>query len=407
MVARVFLFLVCFGVAFAEQPFLELEPLYLGDQPLFPGQRAWVGYRLRYNLSIDLAEEKLPLLEAQGFKKIGEKEIRTKEEQGVTTRQILQRIEAVTAGKFTFPPATVAGFGYKEEGGRKTYLKAEFRGSTSDVVLEVADFPEKGKLPSFSGAVGSFSVASSLETSPDVHQGDPLNVRLEISGKGDFETVRLPDLCCQPGFSGFFGFSDLPPSMDSSADKQVFHLQLQPKNWLVKELPPIYFTSYDPASKTYKTVSTKPLSLKVDAPLPVLEQKESVAKERVQVQRGFIFIPSRLGDLSLLIAWFSEVNPLLLLLPAASVLMAYNFWRERKKPQSFSYLQEALRVKDQDAAFLLLEQALKCARSEGRILNGEGYDALRKKIELRRYSTMKSFSFEEALKELKELWPGL
>ena len=57
-------------------------------------------------------------------------------------------------------------------------------------ILEVKPLPP-GAPPSFSGAVGSFSMTS--EANPKrVQVGDPITIKAEIAGRGNFDRVDAP-----------------------------------------------------------------------------------------------------------------------------------------------------------------------------------------------------------------------
>ena len=71
------------------------------------------------------------------------------------------------------------------------------------------------------------------------------------SGRGELNTLSLPNISCQPGFSGFFDFGDLPAGEKNDKGSKTFILELRPISTLVTSIPSIEFSSFDPVDKQY------------------------------------------------------------------------------------------------------------------------------------------------------------
>jgi hypothetical protein len=390
-----------------ETPFMVMEVIFTGDDPLYPGQRAWIGYKIQFNRSIDLAVEELPLLSPEGFKKLGELQIRDQEVNGVTTRQILQRVEAVTPGNYLFKKSVIQGFMYKEgPGGVKQYLRPALQAEVNPVQMVISAFPEKEKPSSFEGAVGSFKIQSTLAGPAEVSVGDPLKVRLEISGKGEFETLQLPDFCCQPGFSGQFRLSDLAPEVDTKEDRKIFLIDFFPLSGFLKAFPPIFFTFFGPSKNSYQTITTDSLpidvretwpELPVKAPRDVLKA-EDAGKSYSRVLPGLSFY-------TLLLSWWDGWH-LLLFIPLLGALVGMAFWLKFKKPQQTAeeLLNRAFDQREKEQFFPLLQKALERAVEEGFVVDDQKYRAISLKIERRIYSQDHSWNAKQALTEVEALW---
>lgn len=387
------------GAQEEEVPYIKLEPLFSGTQPLYPGQRAWIGYKLEFNRSIDLSVEELPLLNAEGFKKLGEKQILDKQEGNVSTRQILQRIEAVAPGKFTVPASKVSGYGYEEDGaGNKAYQKPLLSDAVGSFELEVADFPTEGKPLSFRGAVGVFSIESVLLSPATVARGDPVKVKVTVAGNGEFETMQLPDLCCQPGFSGFFKESELPPLIEVEENKKIFTFSLFPQNPFVSQVPSIEFSYFDPQKRTYGTVRTAPLPLKVTAPVPKIAS-QIVNKPVSQTAEPLIPLPL-LTKAEIPLVYWDGWN-LLILLPLTGVmvwlLILLRDWGRRVT--SRSYYEKALKSKERESALRNLEIALRL-----HFKGTEGGAVLLEKVEEERFGQNKEGDLHQLFEEAGKVW---
>lgn len=263
---------------------LNFENIVDGSQTLFPGQRIRLGYRYTYSGSIELTTEKLPLLDAEGLQKIGAKNIKDFAKENLNVREITQEVQATKPGTFTFGPSSVQGYAYTvDANGRRTYLKPQVQAGTLPVTVTVKPFPDKDRPPSFNGAVGPFDLFKvSLLSSPNISVGDKIILSVEIGGKGQLENVPLPELCCQPGFSGLFSMSDLPPSEQAKGPStKQFTVEMRVLSASVKQLPPVEFAYFDPEDQTYKILRSQPIPLTVTA-LPPAEPAAPIPKKEAQ-----------------------------------------------------------------------------------------------------------------------------
>lgn len=382
--------------------FIKLEPLFSGTSPLYPGQRAWIGYRIEFNRSIDLTEEVLPFLAIEGLKRLGEKQVIDKQEGGVSVRQILQKIEASSIGKFQIPASKVSGYSYVEGfDGKKQYQQPLLSATADEFSLEVVDFPAAGKPASFRGAVGVFSVTAALLSPSTVMRGDPIKMKITVSGKGEFETLQLPDLCCQPGFSGYFKESDLPPLIESEENKKSFVLELYPQTSFIRQVPSIEFSFFDPLKKAYGIVKTDHIPLTVTAHLPQLpiEQEELRTNQKSADLEKQIPMPS-LNKLELPLIYWDGWN-ILFILPVTAFLVWFLFLlREwKKRVTSFDYFSQAKRERSREKALHYLEVALKM-RFRGEP-NGDKY---LEKVEKERFSKEKTLDLKELFEETGRVW---
>jgi hypothetical protein len=250
---------------------LQIEPLIIGETTLYPGQRIQVGYRYIFNYSQDLSSEFVPLVEAKGFKKIGGKTSETKMSGDLVHLDVLQFIEAVEPGDFHFPSARIEGRAWRRGYlGQKDFAVNESFAESEAVTLTVLPFPKIGQPASFNGAIGEkLSFKTALLTSDEVAVGDKMTLELTIAGNGELATAPIPELCCQPGMSGFFRLSDLPPLEAVKGAMKTFKVDMRPLNNKITEIPALEFTYFNPKDKTYHTVKSEPIPVVVtgmDAP---------------------------------------------------------------------------------------------------------------------------------------------
>lgn len=247
----------------ATQPSLRLDAGIIGKATLYPGQYTKLAYRYYYSGDIQLTSEKLPLLDAEGMVKIGEKEFKNYSQDGLSVNQILQKVQAVKPGTFSYGPSSVEGIAYKDEDGKRIPLPDKLFSSAPIVTVTVVPFPDKDRPVAFNGAVGEYQFKVYLESLAEVKIGDEISVVIEIIGKGNLQAVPLPDIAIQPGFSGFFKFNDLPPIENIQGNTKKSIVRLRPLSEGINAIPSIAFAFFDPASNRYQVVHSQSIPITV------------------------------------------------------------------------------------------------------------------------------------------------
>lgn len=133
--------------------------------------------------------------------------------------------------------------------------------------VRILPLPEEEKPPSFTGIVGAFEVASSVQPEQGF-VGSPLRFEIRLLQHRLPETLDLPALKTFPGFSGRF---DLPPDRGlpglESTDRgwvRTFRQSIRPLSTGVEFVPGIRLSYFDPVTGTYETVETPRLPLQIN-----------------------------------------------------------------------------------------------------------------------------------------------
>src|SRR3989440_1378521 len=134
------------------------------------------------------------------------------------------------------------------------------------VSLEVKALPPSTP-PTFSGAVGSFSMTA--EANPKrVQIGDPITIKAAISGRGNFDRMNAPELSDERGWHKY------PPSSNFKQDDDVgisgtktFELVVSPNEKLTR-VPPLAFSYFDPVKEKYVTLQSEAVPLIVEGNAP-------------------------------------------------------------------------------------------------------------------------------------------
>lgn len=131
--------------------------------------------------------------------------------------------------------------------------------------INVLPLPTEGRPADFNGAVGSFQMTATA--SPlDVAVGDPVTLRIQVSGRGGFDSVPMPSLDHWRDFKTYppSAKTDLPDPLNFTGSK-TFEQVVQPQSAGVKELPAFGFSFFDPDARAYRTLKHPAIPLKVRA----------------------------------------------------------------------------------------------------------------------------------------------
>ena len=129
--------------------------------------------------------------------------------------------------------------------------------------LQSLPLPHENVPPSFTGAIGTYTMT--LTAGPtNVAAGDPITVRIQISGRGSLDALTLAQ---QPAWQDFKTYP--PTTKVETTDAlglqgtKTFEQIVTPQNSDVKALPPFSFSFFDPDQKSYRTLTQPTIPLVV------------------------------------------------------------------------------------------------------------------------------------------------
>jgi hypothetical protein len=133
--------------------------------------------------------------------------------------------------------------------------------------LKILSLPTQGRPNDFSGAVGDFQVSSDTSATR-VAAGDPLTLRLHISGVGNFDRVDAPM------FDHLDHWKTYPPkssftASDAAGNKgeKVFEQPLIAAAPGEQSIPAIEFSYFNPNTQQYERAHTQPIKVMVGTSL--------------------------------------------------------------------------------------------------------------------------------------------
>jgi hypothetical protein len=147
------------------------------------------------------------------------------------------------------------------------------------VEITVKPLPAATRPGDFSGAVGHFEF--SAEGSPkQVKIGDPVTMKLRVSGQGNFDRMTAPAL------QNVSGWRTYPPSSSFKADDDVgykgtktFEMAVVPETKKTK-MPTFTFSYFDPAAEKYVTLHSEAAPLLVEGNSPPVPPTPALVPER-------------------------------------------------------------------------------------------------------------------------------
>ena len=129
--------------------------------------------------------------------------------------------------------------------------------------FKVLALPAEGRPSGFSGAVGNYDISAELSAATAA-AGDPLTLRLKVTGTGNFDRVNSPMLGKVDGWKTYQASAKFQPadSVGCSGEKD-FEQAVIPMQPGRQSVPALAFSFFNPETKRYETKLTAPLSVEV------------------------------------------------------------------------------------------------------------------------------------------------
>ncbi len=123
--------------------------------------------------------------------------------------------------------------------------------------------PRVGQPSGFAGAVGHYTLSGSV-SAREVTVGDPVALRLEVTGSGSLELLDLAPLPESPEFRAYAGTNKFEPTDALGFEgRKTFEYVVVPEKSGVLRLPVPPLVFYDPVKREYGTAPAPELTLKV------------------------------------------------------------------------------------------------------------------------------------------------
>ena len=130
------------------------------------------------------------------------------------------------------------------------------------VEIEALPLPLNGRPPDFSGAVGRFAL--DVEAMPTaVPVGDPVTLRVEVSGRGNVNALNFEALEGLPGFEVYEPRVETTESAERGVygGSRTFEYILIPERGGQLEIPALRLSYFDPHSASYQVAQSTPIQI--------------------------------------------------------------------------------------------------------------------------------------------------
>lgn len=157
------------------------------------------------------------------------------------------------------------------------FRRSKMSAKSKTVKINVKPLPS-GKPDGFGGAVGNFTVSISSDKT-ELNLDEPMTVKVTVQGAGNFKLFETPNVEFPSAFEKFEPKSqeNITAGNNGISGTKTFSYMVIARQNGEFVIPGVKFSFFDPASKSYKTVSTKELNITVKG------ERDSTASGAVSV----------------------------------------------------------------------------------------------------------------------------
>jgi len=219
-----------------------------------------------------------------------------------SVRSLTFRIFPPRSGSYTVGRAAATAFvqtGYRIErdifGSRRVPDYQRAFAASEPVEIVVKELPADGRPPEFAGAVGKFDVSVQTDDT-QVKVGDPILLKIIVSGDGLLQKIKRPLLSQDAAFSNDFLINESLAPGEVSGGRVTFEQTIRARSAEVKEIPVVRFAYFNPQRGAYEFARSKPIPIRVIPTTEVTAEDvvkfgtpaASVATTRLEEQPGGI-----------------------------------------------------------------------------------------------------------------------
>jgi hypothetical protein len=176
----------------------------------------------------------------------------------------------------------------------------EYNSRSNTLKINVLPLPSDNKSEFFNGAVGDFVLKTSVNKY-ETKTNDPVTFKVEVSGTGNIKLLDIPEIKLQPGVEKYEPkvYEHINRSGKVSGKKTIEYL-IVPRTPGTKEIPEVKFSYFNPAKKSYVTLSSDPFTINVAQGDRVYDPDVAgLSKEEIKLLSEDIrYIKTSAGDLS-------------------------------------------------------------------------------------------------------------
>ncbi len=177
--------------------------------------------------------------------------------QGANASEIKTLLFPTKAGTLTIDPATI-----RADGG---FFSNALERKTEPVAIQVKPLPQ-GAPAEFNGAVGQFEINATPDKT-ETRVGEPITVRVEIRGAGNFDMLAEPKWINDSNWRAFDAKAETKSDVVNGAlvGTKTYERTLIPTKEGTLKIPATRFAYFDPSDEKYHVVETQAIQVQVAA----------------------------------------------------------------------------------------------------------------------------------------------
>src|SRR6202011_5222793 len=248
------------------------ESAYVGEQ--IPIElRFYFNQRIQYQ---PYPQGQYPLIDREGFviKKYLEPTEKQLESNGRIYHVVVYKtgLTGVKPGKLDLQSATQSflvstPFGMRNAPGfidpTEAFQQQVIDVKTNGASVDIKPLPAAGRPPSFSGAVGDFTLTTSAQPTK-ARTGDPVSMKVQIKGLGNFDRIEQPALTNTEGWRSYQPSEEIQAMDDLGLSAvKTFSFPLVAEKAMTS-LPTVEFSYFDPNAEKYVTLKSSPIKIEIE-----------------------------------------------------------------------------------------------------------------------------------------------
>lgn len=237
---------------------------------------------------------------------------------------------------------------------------------TDSTAVTIKPLPTQGRPAEFSGAVGQFDVTSEASAGNGT-TGDPLTLKMNITGRGNFDRVATNGLASSSNWKTYKPNGKfVPVDRSGTQGTKTFDQSIIPTNPGAQEIPAQSFSYFDPETQRYVTKTTAAIAVQISqgSLATPATSAQSAPTGDAPAAKGDGPAPDEIvtkrpvGSLRPLVLsqWFILLNALMVVATAAGAVLR---WWRRRYANDPRRLQHEVAEKCVNESIAAMEAALK------------------------------------------------
>ncbi|MEP6614424.1 MAG: BatD family protein [Mucilaginibacter sp.] len=146
-----------------------------------------------------------------------------------------------------------------------SFQQVKYKAKSTPVIIHVKPLPDAGKPDSFTGAVGTFTMESSIDKT-ELKANETLNYKVKVTGAGNIKLLKTVNTSFPADFEKYD-----PKISDTTNERitgvtgsRIYNYLLIPRHQGEYNIDPIKFSYFNPATNRYVTLTSKGFKIKVN-----------------------------------------------------------------------------------------------------------------------------------------------